>query len=105
MRGSHDDKAALRRALEAVPPGGHFFGSPHTLARYATAFYDPIVSDWRNFESWQEAGAPDTTQRAQETCKLLLGSYEQPAMAPDRLEAIDAFIAKRKEEIQAKGLV
>ena len=99
-----DDELGLA-AIEEVPPGGHFFGSPHTLARYDTAFYDPIISDWRNFESWQEAGAPDATQRAQETTRQLLAGYEQPAMAPERLEAIEAFIAKRKEEIQEKGLV
>ena len=26
-------------AIEAVGPGGHFFGSPHTMERYETAFY------------------------------------------------------------------
>ncbi len=88
-----------------MPPGGHFFGTDHTLARYDTAFYDPIISDWRNFESWQEAGAPDATQRAHETYKQLLAAYEQPAMAPERLEAIDAFIARRKEEIRDGGLI
>ena len=45
-------------------PGGHFFGVAHTLARYETAFYAPMLSDWRNFETWREAGALTADQRA-----------------------------------------
>src|SRR5262249_8661776 len=41
-------------AIRAVGPGGHFFGTPHTQSRYKTAFYAPIISDWRNFETWSE---------------------------------------------------
>ena len=36
----------------------------HTLERYDTAFYQPIVSDWRNFETWQADVAQTATQRA-----------------------------------------
>ena len=54
-------------AFEAIAdagPGGHFFGTQHTLDRYETAFYPPILSDWNNFGQWTEDGAFDTTQRA-----------------------------------------
>ena len=43
-------------AFAEVGPGNHFFGCAHTQERYTTAFYQPFLSDWRNFESWQEAG-------------------------------------------------
>ena len=43
-------------AVREVGPGGHFFGCAHTQERYRTAFYAPLVSDWRNYESWREAG-------------------------------------------------
>ncbi|MCP4329189.1 MAG: trimethylamine methyltransferase family protein [Alphaproteobacteria bacterium] len=98
-----DDELGLK-AIEEVPPGGHFFGVGHTLERYDRAFYAPILSDWRNFESWEEAGSPDATQRAHETYKQLLAAYEEPTLEPERIEAIDAFVAKRKQEIEAKGL-
>ena len=48
-------------AIREVGPGGHFFGCAHTQARYRTAFYAPLVSDWRNYESWREAGSPDAS--------------------------------------------
>ena len=53
-------------AMREVGPGGHYFGAEHTKARYRNAFFAPMVSDWRNYESWEEAGSPnayDTTNR------------------------------------------
>ena len=78
--------------------GGHFFGTQHTLDRYKTAFYAPLLSDWSNFENWRDSGAVDATQRANRIYKETLARYEPPAMDPARLEEIDAFIAKRTEE-------
>ncbi len=40
-------------------PGGHFFGVAHTMARYETAFYQPLLSDRQNYENWRGAGAED----------------------------------------------
>ncbi len=99
-----DDDALGMAALEDVEPGGHFFGTPHTLARYDTAFYPPIISDWRNFEAWEEAGAPDATQRAHKLYKQLLEQYEEPPLAPERREAMEEYMAHRKEEILRVGL-
>ncbi|HHZ07242.1 MAG TPA: trimethylamine methyltransferase family protein [Rhizobiales bacterium] len=86
-------------ALGRVPTGGHFFGDPHTLARYSTAFYRPLLSNWQNHEAWLEAGGRDATQRATTLWKKALEEYEQPAMDPAVREELDAYVAKRKEEI------
>ena len=51
-------------AIANVPTGGHFFGEPHTMERYETAFYQPLVSSWQNSEAWEMAGAQEATQRA-----------------------------------------
>src|SRR5262249_57339451 len=53
-----DDDLAVE-AIKDVAAGGHFFGTSHTLARYESAFYRPLLSDWSNFESWTEAGRAD----------------------------------------------
>ncbi len=86
--------------IKSVPSGGHFFGTAHTLARYERAFYHPFISDWRNYESWQEAGAEDATRRATRIWKRLLESYQKPPMDAGIREALDAFVARRKSEIQ-----
>ena len=94
----NDGELALD-ALGRVPTGGHFFGDAHTLERYSTAFYQPMLSNWQNFEAWQEAGGLDATARATRLWKKALEEYEQPPMEPDRLEALEAYVARRKEEI------
>jgi trimethylamine--corrinoid protein Co-methyltransferase len=93
-----DDDALGLDAIAEVGPGGHFFGAAHTLARYDTAFYPPILSDWRNFESWREAGALDTAQRANVIWKQTVESYEPPAMDPACKEAVEDFVAQRTRE-------
>jgi len=94
-----DDDTLGLDAIREVGPGGHFFGAAHTLARYETAFYAPMLSDWRNFESWQEAGGRTATQRATDLWQKLLANYEAPPLDPAVAEALDAFVCRRKEEI------
>ena len=93
----NDDTLALD-AIREVGPGGHFFGCAHTMARYETAFYAPLVSDWRNFETWQESGSPSATEHAHRLYKQLLAEYQPPELDLARQEALDAFVARRKEE-------
>lgn len=98
------DEAELGfEAIAGVGPGGHFFGEAHTLERYETAFYAPMLSDWRNFESWEEAGAEDATLRANKIWKQLLAEYEPPPLPEDRREAMEAYIARRREEIERRA--
>jgi trimethylamine--corrinoid protein Co-methyltransferase len=89
-------------AIAEVGPGGHFFGTAHTLARFETAFYRPMLSDWRTFEAWQEDGARTATERANRIWKQLLAEYEPPPLDPGAAEALDAFVDRRKTEI-ARG--
>lgn len=88
-------------AIKGVKTGGHFFGEPHTMARYEHAFYQPLVSNWQNYESWEIAGAKDATQRATDIWKRALAEYEEPVMDPAVREELDAYVAKRREEIGA----
>ena len=85
-------------AVRDVGPGGHYFGTAHTLERFETAFYSPIVSDWRNFETWEEAGSPTAIQKANAVWQKELAAYERPPMDPAIEEELDAFVAKRKAE-------
>jgi trimethylamine--corrinoid protein Co-methyltransferase len=86
-------------AIREVGPGGHFFGSEHTMERYETAFYAPLLSDWSNYETWLEAGSINTEQRANRIWKQLLAEYEQPPIDPAIDEALADYVARRKREI------
>jgi trimethylamine--corrinoid protein Co-methyltransferase len=88
-------------AMAEVGPGGHHFATSHTLERYETAFYRPILSDWRNFETWQEDGARSATERANRIWRQLLAEYEPPPLDSGIAEALDAFVARRRREIEA----
>jgi trimethylamine--corrinoid protein Co-methyltransferase len=57
-----------------------------------------MISDWRNYESWAEAGRPDSAHRALELAHTFLSAYEQPAMDPAVAEELHAFVARRVAE-------
>lgn len=85
-------------AINDVGHGGHFFGTQHTLDRFETAFYSPLLSDWNNFENWSERGALDATTRANQIFDETLDAYQPPGFDPARLEEMDDFIARRTAE-------
>ena len=92
-----DDADIAMEALREVQPGGHFFGCAHTMERYATAFYEPLVADWSNFGTWTERGALDANQRATGIWQRLLDEPPGFLPDPDQQAALSAFIAKRSE--------
>ena len=92
-----DDGTLALDAIADVGPGGHFFGTQHTQDRYTNAFYSPLVSDWRNFESWEEAGAPTADQKAAELAATFLGEYSAPTMPEAARAELDEFVARRVE--------
>ena len=85
-------------AIANVEPGSHFFGCEHTMERYQTAFYEPLVSDWSNFGQWTDNGSKTATQRANGIWKNVLRDFEAPAMDPARSEELAAFIEQRSAE-------
>jgi len=93
------DAAAIGfEAIAEVQPGGHFFAARHTMSRYRTAFYEPVVADWSNFGNWSQAGARTVTQRAHDVWKRRIAEFQPPAAAAGTAEALDTFIARRKAD-------
>ncbi len=93
-----DDAALAVEAIAEVGPAGHFFGSPHTQERYATEHFQPMVSSWSNFDSWEEAGRLEAHQRAEQLAKDVLAAHVDPPMAAVRRAELDEFVTRRVSE-------
>ncbi|HVP34188.1 MAG TPA: trimethylamine methyltransferase family protein [Steroidobacteraceae bacterium] len=93
-----DDDLAVD-TIKEVAAGGHFFGTPHTLARYESAFYRPLLSDWSSFENWRDAGSRTATERATGIWKRLLGEYVPPPLDPSVRERVAAYVERRTREL------
>ncbi|QDL90490.1 trimethylamine methyltransferase family protein [Paroceanicella profunda] len=85
-------------AIAEVGPSGHFFGAAHTQARYQDAFYEPFLSDWRNYKAWEEAGAVRTPERAMARWKRILAEFEPPEMDLAIAEELAEFVERRRRE-------
>jgi trimethylamine--corrinoid protein Co-methyltransferase len=93
------DEASLAvDAIAEVGPGGHFFGVGHTQERFRDAFFAPMVSDWRNYEAWEEAGSPTAQDHAARLVPELLAAHRPPALPAEVVAELDDFVARRVSE-------
>jgi len=81
-------------ALADVAPGGHFFATQHTMERFSTAFYEPIVADLNNFGAWEKAGAKTSATRATEVWQEKLANFKQPDGCQEAAARLRPYIAK-----------
>ena len=86
-------------AIADVAPGGHFFATQHTMDRYATAFYAPLVADLTNVGKWTEGGALTADQRATAIWQDNLANFTQPPTGVEVAERLAPTIA----EMSARG--
>src|SRR6056297_2339888 len=83
-------------AIAEVGPGGHYLGCAHTQANFKTAFWKTDLLDYKPFETWEEEGARDTYQLATARVEKLMSQYQQPMLAPETNEALEAYVAEKK---------
>jgi trimethylamine--corrinoid protein Co-methyltransferase len=84
-------------AMREVGPGSHYLGCAHTQANFESAFYRSNVADNNSFEQWDAEGAKDTAEIANAVYKRMLNEYQAPDLDTGIDEAVQAFVAKRKE--------
>jgi len=85
-------------SIAEVEPGGHFFGTQHTLDRFETAFVDPIVAVRQSFEAWTEGGSSDARTRANAVWKSWLHDFEPPERDEAVMAELEDFVARRTAE-------
>ena len=90
----NQEQVALQSVFDdiaSVKPGGHFFDTAETMARFAEAFYNPLVADLSNNGSWQEQGALSAETRATTIWQDILAQYQRPKQSheiEDRLQPL-----------------
>lgn len=85
-------------AIREVGHDGHYFGIQHTQDRYETAFWQPSVSDWRNYEGWETQGGVWTAERAHGMYKRILEEFTPPPMPDKAMGDLTEFVERRKDE-------
>ena len=85
-------------AIKEVGPDGHYFGCDHTQERYESAFYQPMISDWSNYEAWNLNGGVWTAERAHKVYKEIINEFEPPPMDISIKEELQQFVRRRKSE-------
>ncbi|NNF77381.1 MAG: trimethylamine methyltransferase, partial [Rhizobiales bacterium] len=86
-------------AIAEVGPGGHYLGCAHTQANFETAFYRTTVGDNNSYEQWEAEGAKRTDENANALVSKTLAEYEAPPLDPGIDEALQAYIAQKKDSM------
>ena len=92
------------QALDAIRevglgPGSHYLGCDHTQSNFKTAFYRSTIADNNSFEQWEVEGQKSAPQRANEVARKWIADHQSPAMDSGVREALDAFVANKKESM------
>jgi len=84
-----------------VGPAAISSAPPNTPSRYEDVVLQPLLSDWRNFETWREAGALDARAAPNAIWRELLKKLRAAAARSAIREELEAYVARRKQEIVA----
>lgn len=94
-----DESTLAFDAYEEVGPGGHFLGCEHTLERFRTCFYEPLLSSRDNLDRWTRKGRPDTALRASAVVADALDKFEAPDLDESVREELLSYCERRRREI------
>jgi trimethylamine--corrinoid protein Co-methyltransferase len=94
-----DEASMAFDAHQEVGHGGHFLGAAHTMERFRTCFYRPMLSSSENYERWMRNGAKDTATRAGEIYRAKLEEYEPPPIDDAVREELEAYVTRRRTEL------
>ena len=86
-------------AHQEVGHGGHFLGAAHTMERFRTCFYRPLLSSTANFERWLRLGGKDTTARAADIWKARLQDFQPPPLDHAIRAELEDYVTRRRREL------
>jgi trimethylamine--corrinoid protein Co-methyltransferase len=94
-----DEASMAFDAHQEVGHGGHFLGAMHTMERFRTCFYRPLLSSSENYERWMRNGGNDANDRATMAYQKTLEEYEQPPLDDAVREELEDYVIRRRAEL------
>jgi trimethylamine--corrinoid protein Co-methyltransferase len=94
-----DEDSMAFGAHEEVGHGGHFLGAQHTMERFRTCFYRPLLSSSENYERWTRNGGQDATERAGQIYRKRLQEFEPPALDDAVRQELEEYVVRRRAEL------
>jgi trimethylamine--corrinoid protein Co-methyltransferase len=94
-----DEGSLAFDAHQEVGHGGHFLGAAHTMERFRTCFYRPLLSSSENYERWMRNGGADTAERARAIYQRTLDEYEPPPLDEAVRLELEEYVVRRRREL------
>jgi len=94
-----DEGSLAFDAHQEVGHGGHFLGAMHTMERFRTCFYRPMLSSSENYERWMRNGGVDAAGRARKIYLQRLEAYEQPPLDDAVRQELEEYVVRRRKEL------
>ena len=94
-----DEGSIAFDAHQEVGHGGHFLGAMHTMERFRTCFYRPMLSSSENYERWMRNGSIDTAARATKIYKDKLEAFEAPPLDDAIRAELEEYVTRRRTEL------
>ena len=94
-----DEGSLAFDAHQEVGHGGHFLGAMHTMERFRTCFYRPMLSSSENYERWMRNGGVDTAGRARKIYQDRLETFEPPPLDDAVRQELEEYVVRRRREL------
>ncbi len=90
-----DELSLATEVITKVGPGGHFLAHKHTRDNLRKEQYMPSeVLDRLSADAWVKAGSKNSTDRARERVKTVLGKHKPEALPKEREQALEDEMKK-----------
>jgi trimethylamine---corrinoid protein Co-methyltransferase len=94
-----DESALAFDAHQEVGHGGHFLGCQHTMERFRTCFYRPLLSSSENYDRWKRNGSKDAAARANDIWRKTLDEYDAPPIDDAIRQELEEYVVRRRREL------
>lgn len=92
-----DETLALDVICE-VGSVGNYLGTMHTLRTWRKEQYLPRLADRQGYESWQDQGSKEITERARERAMDLLRTHQVPPLTREQDRELNRILVAAEEE-------